>query len=99
MTFDEKVSRAAVVLIGTVERLEARTSHPQWAQVKVESVLKGAASTSIRVRSRGMIAEQYAPMAVGCRYLFLLYEKREEMYGSVNGRFAVIPIEKSCPAD
>jgi hypothetical protein len=99
MPFDEKVSKAAVVLIGTVERLQARTSHPEWAQVKVESVLKGAASTSIRVRSRGMIAETYVPMAVGCRYFFLLYEKREGMYGSVNGRFAVIPIDKGCPAD
>ena len=97
-SFDEKVSAASVVVIGIVERLDPRTSHPEWADVQVESVLKGAASTSIRVRSRGITSEDYAPMAVGCRYLFLLHERRDEMYGSVNGRFAVIAIEKSCAA-
>jgi hypothetical protein len=29
---------------------------------------------------------------------FLLYKGKEDLYGSVNGRFAVIPIERSCAA-
>jgi hypothetical protein len=81
-SLDEKVSEATVVLIGTVERLQPRATHAAWADVQVESVLKGTASATIRVRSSTMIiAEEYAPVAVGCRYLFMLYMGKDEMNG------------------
>jgi hypothetical protein len=90
-SFDEKVREASVVLIGTVERLPARNPYPEWAEVQVESVLKGTAPSTIRVRSHGMTAEDSFRMTVGCRYLFLLYTGKD-MYVSVNGRHAVISV-------
>jgi hypothetical protein len=92
MSFDEKVSEASVVLIGTVERLPARDPYPEWAEVRVESVLKGTVPSTIRVRSHGMTAEDSFRMTVGCRYLFLL-NTGKDMYVSVNGHHAVISVD------
>ena len=69
-----------------------RSTYPTWAEVRVESVLKGTAPTTIRVQSRGMIAESSVLMNAGRRYLFLL-TKHNDIYISVNGHYAVIPVD------
>jgi hypothetical protein len=94
MSFDERVRQASVVLIGTVERVQPRvhSRHSTYALVKVESLLKGTASDSVCVLTRHPDAEQSFTVTAGRRYLFLL-TRDQDCYRSVNGHFAVIPVD------
>lgn len=93
-SFDEKVKRASVVLIGSVEVVQPydNTLQAAYAQVRVESVLKGSAPTTILIETRGLVAEWSVNVVEGRRYLFLL-TKPKDLYISVNGRFGVIPVD------
>jgi hypothetical protein len=93
--FDENVRSASVVLIGAVETVDKQpvnSRRASSAQVKVESILKGKAAGTVCVQTRHANAEESFVVAAGRRYLFLL-TKYEDCYLSVNGHFAVIPVD------
>jgi len=99
ISFDEKVKRAEVVLIGVVEQAQphARDFKQEFAQVRVESVLKGKAPDIIQLETYGSVAEESVVVTAGHRYIFLL-KSFHGVYVSVNGRFGVIPVDaKSVP--
>lgn len=91
---DEKVKRASLVVIGVVQNAPAHSSNFQqeFAQVKVETVLKGSAPISIQVQTYGSHAESAFVVMAGRRYLFFL-RLHKGTYYSVNGRFGVIPVD------
>ena len=93
MTFDAKVENASLVMIGTVEQVEPRNPRRlTFAQIKVDSLLKGAAPKTICVQTNHSNPEESFVVAVGRRYLFLL-NKHQDCYVSVNGHFAVIAVD------
>jgi hypothetical protein len=94
VSFDEKVSRATVVVIGVVEQTQPHENNfrQEFAQVKVESVLKGTAPDTIRLETYGRVAEEAVIVTAGRRYIFLL-RSTQDVHISVNGKFGVIPVD------
>jgi len=94
VSFDEKVQRATVVFIGVVEQAEphAHNFRREFAEVKVESLLKGTVPSTVRLETYGSIAEEAVFVTKGRRYLFIL-RLHQGTYYSVNGHFAVIPVD------
>ncbi len=97
-SLDEKVRASSVVLIGTVMEIQSRTEEigeVEYAIVQVEEILKGKAPKSVRVLTKGGIAEQYGYGRVGRRYVFFLGmpAKSSDYYYLVNGRFGMVPAD------
>ncbi len=95
-SLEKKVGRANVVVIGHVvatrdERVAGMTL--QYAQVRVDTVLKGSPPNVLDVLAKGSIAE-FDPDCcdIGKVYLFLLSKAKGGKFESVNGRFGIYPI-------
>lgn len=97
-SLDEKVHDSSVVLIGTVTEIQSRTEEIgefEYASVRVEAVLKGKVPESVRVLTKGGIAEQYGYGRAGRRYVFFLGVpgKPSDYYFLINGRFGMVPAD------
>jgi hypothetical protein len=97
-SLEERIHAADVVAVGTIVSLvEADPQRPESiavATVRLDSVLKGVSTTTIRLMYRGGISEaDPVCCAVGERYFLMLARSDGDLYVSVNGPYGVINID------
>jgi hypothetical protein len=97
-SLEQRIRAADVVAVGTIVSLvDADPQRPESiavATVRLDSVLKGVSSTTIRLMYRGGISEaDPVCCAVGERYFLMLTRSDGDLYVSVNGPYGVINID------
>jgi hypothetical protein len=97
-SLEQRIHAADLVAVGTIVSLvEADPQRPESiavATVRLDSILKGASSTTIRLMYRGGISESDPVCcAVGERYFLMLARSDGGLYVSVNGPYGVINID------
>lgn len=93
---EKKVHLSDLVFIGhvvSVRRDNGKNIGREYAHVRIDTVLKGAARDYVDVVSKGGIAEDDPQCSeVGKGYLFLVIRWRDT-FESVNGPFGVYPLQ------
>lgn len=97
LSLEEKVAKSALVFIGTVKEADyqdqRRARNESVAQVRIETVLKGAATGDVEVIYSDGIAESSPDCCVlGGKYLFFAAPNSEGLLKSVNGPYGIYPI-------
>lgn len=96
----QKVAKADIVVLGRTLSISrsGRRFEAQYAMIRVERILKGAAPPKISVMAKGTISELDPDCCVkGQRYLFFLQEMKNGSYASVDGRFGIVPLDSALP--
>ena len=98
MPLDQKVAKATLVFVGTVEDVDfqdrQRAGNERLALVRVDQALKGSPDKDVRVVYRNGIVEY----ALDCcvkegRYLFFLTQDKRGFYESVSGADGVYRVD------
>src|SRR5690242_18178026 len=86
--FQLRFDNATLVVIAVASSTETDSNKSEYSVLKIDSVLKGSAPPTIRVLTKGSIAE-FDPQCctVGSRYLLLLQRVAGGYYVTVNGPF------------
>jgi hypothetical protein len=98
LPLEKKVSSADIVFIGTVQKAglseNGVVGHDYLAQVHIDTVLKGQASTNINVRYGSGIYE-IDPLCCkeGEVYLFFLRNTGRGIYETVNGPYGIYQVK------
>jgi hypothetical protein len=95
-SLEKKVRFSDLVFLGHVVSIRSEKPNgagEQFAHVRIDTMLKGAARDYADVLFRGMVAE-FDPECceVGKGYLFLVVKLNDGTFSSVNGPFGVYPL-------
>ena len=98
-SLERKVDESDTVFIGRVVSIKTESVNGipgnEYSLVHIQSSLKGRASGTVSLLSKGDIAESDPQCCeVGANYLFFLTNIKDDVYESTNGPFGVYKLPK-----
>jgi hypothetical protein len=100
LSLERKVSQSHAVFIGRVVSVQTDGGHlepgvQEYSSVVIQNALKGRVSGTVRIVSKGPIAE-WDPVCcdIGENYLFFVTKTKSNFYVSVNGPYGIYKLPK-----